>query len=392
MPITIWGLSLAQALLVTGNILLVSISSLIGQQLTDEPLLMTAPVAAQFIGLILSTMPAAHLMQKFGRKKGFVVGNVIGVCGALVAMQGLLMHSLAIFALGTFLTGMAIGTSQQYRFAALDECASPEMHSRAISLVMIGGVLAAFLGPNLAVWSRVWYAENPFVGAFFGLFAIYVIALILIIILPLKKHEHKVQQQSDQQPRSYSELLKQPVLLAALISGAIGYGLMVFLMTATPISMQKDGFEFSEIATVIQWHVLGMFVPSFFTGHLIRWAGARSIILLGCVLLISSALVGLLGISFVFYFVALMFLGIGWNFTFIGATSLLTLTYQPSEKGKVQGLNEFIVFSASAVGSFMAGPLIGMLGWSWSNLLSIPLSLIALVLILRIPLKAVQAR
>lgn len=190
-PITIWGLSPAQALLVTGNTLLVSISSLIGQQLTDEPLLMTVPVAAQFLGLILSTIPAAHLMQKFGRKFGFVLGNAIGILGALIAMQGLFVHSLVVFALGVFLTGMAIGASKQYRFAALDECSTPVMHSRAISLVMGGGILAAFLGPNLAVWSRTWYAENPFVGAFFGLFAIYIIALILIVILPLKKYDHK---------------------------------------------------------------------------------------------------------------------------------------------------------------------------------------------------------
>lgn len=182
------------------------------------------------------------------------------------------------------------------------------------------------------------------------------------------------------------------MLIAALISGAIGYGLMVFLMTATPISMQKNGFEFHDIATVIQWHVLGMFVPSFFTGYLIRWAGARNTILLGCILLISSALVGLMGVSWAFYFVALIFLGVGWNFTFIGATILLTLTYQPSEKGKVQGLNEFIVFSASAVGSFMAGPFIGILGWSWSNILSIPFVIVAMFLILRVPIGAVKIK
>lgn len=385
MPITIWGLSLAQALLVTGNTLLVSISSLIGQQLTDEPLLMTAPVAAQFLGLIISTMPAAHLMQKFGRKFGFVLGNIIGIFGALIAMQGLLMHSLGVFAMGTFLTGMAIGTSQQYRFAALDECSTPEMHSRAISLVMSGGVLAAFLGPNLAVWSRAWYPENPFVGAFLGLFGIYIVALILIVILPLKKallNTDKCAVTSD--VRSYGDLLKQPILLAALIAGAIGYGVMVFLMTATPISMQNNGFEFSEIAKVIQWHVLGMFVPSFFTGHLIRYFGVRTIILLGCGILIVAAAINLLGDGFYYYFIALLFLGIGWNFTFIGATSLLTLTYTPEEKGKVQGLNEFIVFSASAVGSFMAGPMVGGLGWSWANGLSIPLVIVAIFLMLKV--------
>ena len=164
MPYTVWGLALAQALLTTGNILLVAVSALIGKQLASHPALVTAPVASQFLGLILATLPAAFLMQKLGRKKVFVIGNVFGIIGALVAIQALLSASLLLFTLGIFLTGIAIGIAQQYRFAALDEC-RVESHAKAISVVMSGGVLAAFIGPNLAIWSQNWFSQNVYVAA-----------------------------------------------------------------------------------------------------------------------------------------------------------------------------------------------------------------------------------
>ncbi len=385
MPFTVWGLALAQALLVTGNTLLVAVSALIGQQLATSPTLVTAPIAAQFLGLIFATLPAAHFMQKFGRKKGFVMGNILGIIGALVAMQGLFASSIWLFSAGTFLTGLAIGTSQQYRFAALEECAT-EQHSRAIGLVMSGGILAAILGPNMAIWSQKWYDGNPFVGAFFGLAGLYIVALLLIVFLPLqtrplpKKHQQKPS-------RSYSELFRQPVLVAAIASGVIGYAIMVFLMTATPLAMHNHDFAFDDIAIVIQWHVLGMFVPSFFTGHLIKRFGVKNIILSGCLLLISSALINLTGQSFMHYLSALVVLGIGWNFTFIGATNLLIFTYQDHEKGKVQGINEFLVFTAAAIASLFAGQTVTVLGWQFVNIISIPIVAIVIIVIAKLNLK-----
>ncbi|MBP6344973.1 MAG: MFS transporter [Neisseriaceae bacterium] len=387
LPFTVWGLALAQALLTTGNTLLVAVSALIGSQLASHPALVTAPIAAQFLGLIMATLPAAHFMQKYGRKKGFVMGNVLGLVGALVAMQGLFAHSLAIFALGTFLTGLAIGTAQQYRFAALDECPKA-MHAKAIGLVMGGGVLAAVLGPNMAIWSQSWYAGNAFVGAFFGLFGLYVVALVLILLLPLQPPRSPAQAATDASTRSYAELFRQPALLAAVASGIIGYAVMVFLMTATPLAMHHDNFLFEDIAIVIQWHVLGMFVPSFFTGHLIKRFGIKAVVQAGCVLLLAAAGINLLGQSYGHYFVALILLGVGWNFTFIGATNLLSFAYQDHEKGKVQGMNDFMVFTAAAFGSLFAGQAVSSLGWAWVNLISIPLVIVVMLLMMRLNFKA----
>ena len=378
MPYTVWGLALAQALLTTGNILLVAVSALIGKQLASHPALVTAPVASQFLGLILATLPAAFLMQKLGRKKVFVIGNVFGIIGALVAIQALLSASLLLFTLGIFLTGIAIGIAQQYRFAALDECRA-ESHAKAISVVMSGGVLAAFIGPNLAIWSQNWFSQNVYVGAFVGLAVLYVLALLLIVCLPLKQQTKS--NQAAQNVRSYGELFQQPLFVAAITSGAIGYGVMVFLMTATPLAMHHHDYAFPDIAVVIQWHVLGMFVPSFFTGHLIKKHGLKPIIMLGCALLIISAIINLFGQSYVHFFTSLVLLGIGWNFTFIGATQLVSLTYRPQEKGKVQGMNDFLVFTTAAIASLFAGQTVETIGWMWVNLISLPLIAVAMLLI-----------
>lgn len=380
MPISVWGLAVAQALLTSGNILLVSVSALIGQQLAMHPALITLPVAVQFLGLIMATLPAAHLMQRLGRKAGFVLGNLIGLAGTWVALQGLAQASLGWFAAGTFLIGMAIGVGQQYRFAALDACAK-EQHPRAISLVMAGGVLAAILGPNLAVWSRGWHDGDPFIGAFYGLLGLYVVALLLIALLPLPGARAIDQAEA---VRSYRELFRQPLLLAAVASGMIGYGVMVLLMTATPLAMDHHQHPFPAIAQVIQWHVLGMFLPSFFTGRLIRRYTTRRVILWGCLALLLSALVNLSGSGYWHYFMGLLLLGVGWNFTFIGATHLLSLSYRPQEQGKVQGINEFLVFSAAAVGSLFAGQGVVLLGWDWLNLASIPLIALVAILIWRL--------
>lgn len=379
MPLTVWGLALAQALLTSGNIMLVAVSALIGRQLTDNPLLITFPVAAQFVGLIMATLPAANLMQKLGRKIGFVLGNSLGLLGTYVAWQGLLADSLALFATGTWLIGMAIGVGQQYRFAALDLC-TVEQRPRAIGIVMGGGVIAAVLGANMSIWSQGWDAK-PFVGSFYGLAGLYTIALLLITFLPLPKAPKVA---ADAVTRSYKTLFQQPLLIAAVVSGAIGYAIMVLLMTATPLAMQNDGFAFPEVATVIQWHVLGMFVPSFFTGRLIGRFGTKNIILWGCALLVVSPVINMLGNSYWYYFVGLLLLGIGWNFTFIGATHLLSFTYELAEQGKVQGMNEFLVFSASAVGSLLAGQGVMLLGWTWLNALSIPIVLVIAWIIWRI--------
>lgn len=377
MPISVWGLALGQALLVTGNILLVSVTALIGQQIAPSFALVTLPVALQFLGLMGVTIPAAYLMRWLGRKTGFLLGNLIGVTGAVLAFLALSANHFVLFCVSTFLLGMAIGVGQQYRFAAIEGCA-PALHSRAIGLVMAGGILAAILGPNLAIWTEHLFPEQQYLGAFGALVILYLITLVLISALPLAKPT-LAEQQGEQ--RSYAELLKQPLLLSAIVSGMIGYGVMVLVMTATPLAMVACGFSFSSTASVIQWHVLGMFLPSFFTGKLISRFGESRIIQSGCLLLIVCVLLNQLGVLYWHFWTALVALGIGWNFTFIGATSLLTHTYRPAEKAKVQGLNDFCVFGAAALGSLLAGQFQLQLGWELLNLLMLPAVLVAMTLV-----------
>src|SRR5699024_8708432 len=278
---------------------------LVGRELASHPALVTVPIALQFVGTILSTMPAAHIMQRFGRKVGFMLGNSIGILGAYVALQGLLQGSLSLYACGTFLIGMAVGVGQQYRFAAID-AASVAQRPRAISMVMAGGVLAAILGPNLAVWFQNWSTESQFAGAFYGLFMLYVLALVLIMFLPLTKAP-KVEKHVT--VRSYGELFQQPLLLGAMVSGMIGYGIMVLLMTGTPLIMEENNQQFPAIAQVVQWHVLGMFAPSFFTGHLIRRFTGRNVILWGCGLLFISAVINMLEVSYWYFLISMLLLG-----------------------------------------------------------------------------------
>jgi predicted MFS family arabinose efflux permease len=372
--LTVWGLSLGQALLITGNILLVSVTALIGNKISPSADLATLPVALQFIGLMSATLPAALLVRLLGRKIVFLIGNIIGLFGAALAYYALLHSDFWLFCFSTFSLGVAIGIGQQYRFAAVENC--PEGKGpQAISLIMGGGILAAVLGPNLAVWSEYIVPDTQYIGAFAALFVLYAITTILVAVLPLKKAS--IEEQTGT-PRSYAELLRQPVLIASITSGAIGYAVMVLIMTATPLAMHGHGFHFGHTASVIQWHVLGMFAPSFFTGYLIKKFGTSRIIQTGCVLLIACILLNQFGTTYWYFWTALVFLGIGWNFTFIGATNLLTQTYQPADKAKIQGLNDFLVFGSSAIASILAGYWQSLFGWEILNMLMLPAIFIAM--------------
>lgn len=377
LPIRVWGLALGQALLITGNILLLSVSALIGQKIAPDISLATLPVALQFLGLMVVTIPAAHLMRLLGRKIGFLLGSLIGVSGATLASFALYHGNFTLFCTSTFLLGTAIGVGQQYRFAAVEGC-PPEKHPRAIGLVMGGGILAAVLGPNLAVLAKNMIPDVTYLGAFLVLIGLHLLTLLLILSLRLPPPS------SDEQhgpTRSYLELLRQPLLVSAITAGVIGYSVMVLVMTATPLAMDACGFGFDSTASIIQWHVLGMFLPSFVTGRLISRFSEPRIIQAGCVLLVLCVALNQVGTSYWHFWVALVALGMGWNFTFIGATSLLTHTYRPAEKAKVQGLNDFMVFGFSALGSLLAGRWQAQFGWEQLNLLMLPVITVAMLLV-----------
>lgn len=376
MPLTVTLLSLCQALLVTGNVLLIAVSPLIGASLAPSASLSTAPVATQWLGLMCATIPASLIMARLGRKRGFMLGNIVGLVGALVAVQALMSERFGLFLLATWLIGIGIGFGQLYRFAAV-EAAPAHLRDRAIGLVMGGGVLAAFAGPWLARVSRE-LGEVPFLGSFAGLAAIYALALVVLILtqLPPASRTH-----GEGTALPMGRIVRQSGFIVAVSAAMVGYGVMNLAMTATPLAMAGAGHDFNHVSMTIQWHVVAMFLPSFFTGHLATRFGAKQIIVVGCLLLVASALVAQLGISLAGFNVALMLLGLGWNFTFLPATGLLTESYRPVDKARTQAANEFLVFGTAATTALMAGPLVSSLGWAMLNLLLMPVALVPVMVL-----------
>ncbi|MGP9663065.1 MFS transporter [Halomonas sp. AOP22-C1-8] len=376
MPLTVTLLSLCQALLVSGNILLIAVSPLIGASLAPTANWATVPVASQWLGLMCATIPASLIMGRLGRKRGFVLGNLIGLIGTAVAILALRQQSFGLFLLATWLIGIGIGFGQLYRFAAL-EAAPTALRDKALGLVMGGGVVAAFAGPWLARFSRE-LSETPFLGSFVGLGVLYMLALGILLCTRLPV---AFVQAVEGEKRPLSAILRQPGFLLAVSAAAIGYGVMNLAMTATPLAMEGAGHNFNHVATTIQWHVVAMFLPSFFTGHLTVRFGAPRMISAGCLLLVASAIAAQFDAGLAGFNVALILLGLGWNFTFLPATGLLTQSYQPADKARTQAANEFLVFGTAALTALLAGPLVNTLGWAMLNALLIPVSLLPMVLL-----------
>ena len=323
-----------------------------------------------------ATIPASLIMARLGRKRGFILGNLLGLVGALVAVQALIGERFGLFLLSTWLIGIGIGFGQLYRFAAVEAAPTP-MRDRAIGLVMGGGVLAAFAGPWLARVSRE-LGEVPFLGSFVGLAALYALALVVLMLtqLPPASRTH-----GEGNALPLGKILRQPGFIVSVSAAMVGYGMMNLAMTATPLAMAGAGHHFNHVSMTIQWHVVAMFLPSFFTGHLATRFGAKQVIVAGCLLLVASALVAQLGISLAGFNVALILLGLGWNFTFLPATGLLTESYRPVDKARTQAANEFLVFGTAAITALLAGPLVSGLGWATLNLVLIPIALVPLAVL-----------
>ncbi|MCW8884400.1 MAG: MFS transporter [Motiliproteus sp.] len=362
-------LSLCQALLVSGNVLLVSVNALVGTQLSPSPELITLPVALQFVGLMCATIPASLIMAKIGRKKGFYLGNLVGILGAAFCLHALAIEQFWFFCLGTSLLGVGIGFGNLYRFAAIEVC-HPDYKNRAISMTLAGGIIAAVIGPNLAIYSRSWLDGSPFIGAFVGLLCLYIISLLLITGIKISDAETHDDQQGE---RSLITILMQPEFFIAVIAAMVAYAVMALVMTATPLAMDHQGFHFDDSAIVIQWHVIGMFAPSFFTGRLIERFGIYRILVTGALLNLACLLINISGQSYSHFMLALILLGVGWNFMFISATQLVTESYRTAEKAKSQAMNEFFVFSAVTLSALASGWMETTLGWQLLNLSMLPL-------------------
>lgn len=369
-------LAFSQAMAMSGASLIIATSALVGLELADDKSLSTLPLAAQFIAVMLTSIPAAILMNRIGRKASFLFATIFGFSGAVIATWSIIEHVFSGFILGVSLIGVFNGFANYYRFTAAD-AVDIDHKSRAIAFVLAGGVVAAIVGPNLANYTRDTIEGAHFAGSYAALVILYMLSVFVLSFLKLP--DAKLPHENDQTQRSMWQIARQPEWVVALICGMLGYGVMSFVMTATPLAMKHHAHAFSDTSFVIQWHVLAMFAPSFFTGSLIRKVGELNVMLVGSIFGFACVIVNLTGTSIAHFWIALFLLGLSWNFLFVGSTSLLTQTYHVAERYKVQAINDFIIFTTVAMASLSAGYLQHHYGWESVNAGVLPLlSIIAL--------------
>jgi MFS family permease len=370
---------MAQAILGAQMPMIFTIGGLAGQSLASNPCFATLPISLIVLGSMLAATPVSAIMQKYGRRAGFWLGAGCGAIGGAVGAYGLYLASFPIFLLGSFITGVYMSAQGFYRFAAADT-ASDAFRPKAISYVMAGGLASAIIGPQLVkVTSQAMVI--PFLGTYLAVIAVNVLGSALFFFLDIPRP--KPPAATDDRGRSRRELLATPVIAVSVICAMVSYALMNLVMTSTPLAVVGCGFEQNIAADVVSAHVLAMYVPSFFTGHLIARFGVRSIVALGLVILAAAGVVALQGVQLENFFIALVLLGVGWNFGFIGATTMLAASHGPHERGRMQGMNDLIVFGGVTVASLSSGGLMNcsggdaMVGWASVNLAMAPFLMLA---------------
>ena len=360
-------LSACQALLFTNNVTLITINGLAGFALAADKGLATLPVTAQVIGSALSTIPASLLMQRIGRRAGFQLGSAFGLAGGALSALAIYLANFWLLCVGTLILGVYGAFGLYYRFAAADS-ASVEFRAKAISLVLAGGLVGGIIGPELSKWTRD-LAQPEFLASYASLMVFSLISMAILSRLQIPAAKGTATQES---PRPLAAIITQPVFIAAVMLSAVGYGVMNLLMTATPLAMGFCGHPYSAAATVISWHVIAMFAPSFITGSLIARFGLPAIMLTGVAIMFACVTIALSGITVMHFWLALALLGLGWNFMYVGGTTLLTETYRPIEKAKAQGIHDFLVFCVTATSSFSSGMLLKANGWQMLNYVAMP--------------------
>ncbi len=373
----LWLLALCQGLLLTNNVVFIAINGLVGLALAPQGWLATLPVTGYVVGSALSTLPVAHLQARVGRKRSFQIGLVVGALSAALCAYAAAAQDFWLLVVATLVAGFYAANGSLYRFAG-PELVAPAFRERAISLVLAGGIVGAFAGPNLASATRS-LLPVPFAGAYLALVAVALLSLAALSLIRFEAHVAPPPGASSGRP--LAQIARQPVFIVAVAASALGYGVMNLLMAATPIAMAQCSHPFESAALVLEWHVLGMFVPSFFTGHLIRRFGELPVMAVGALLNFACVAVALSGVDLMQFLSALFLLGVGWNFLYTGGTTLLTSAYRPEEKNKAQGAMDFCVFSTMALSSFASGALITTRGWAWLNVGSlVPLALVSAAL------------
>ena len=366
-------LAWCQALGMSMSSMLLSSAGLVGESLASDPKWATVPLSAQFLFTMFATLPASLLMQRKGRRFGFIFACVVMMLSGASAALAIYSGYFYGFVASTMGMGIAIGFFQYFRFAAID-IAPAKYASIAVSWVLVGGLLAAFIGPNLAALTRAVDAAHPFMITMLCAIPLCLVMMFIVwrMDLPLPTAEEMSGLQ-----RPLGVIVRQPVFIVAVVSAMIAYSVMTLLMTATPLAMKAHGFGFGQTAFIIQWHLVGMFAPSFFSGALMNRVSVLPVMLLAVIAYLVVVLVNLQIPSMASYWMALVLLGIGWNFLFIGATTLLHEAWRPAEKGRVQGINDTLVFSMSSVAAMSSGLLQASIGWKATNLVSLPVSALA---------------
>ena len=366
-----------QLISATGSFVLVALGGIIGSSLTPDPAWSTLPVSMMVVAVAASTIPATFLMRRLGRKAGFSIASLSAATALIVATWALSRQSFTLFIVAALMFGINMAFTQQYRYAAAESVQSKYI-PRAISFVLLGSIGGAFVGKALATRGPDWLSEIPYAGIMYVLAGLYVVQSALFFLLRTTElggddQHHKVR-------RSLPDIVRQPVFLVAVLGGTAGYGLMTLIMTATPLSMHvNDGYSVEQTTNVIRAHVLGMYVPSLVSGFLIERLGVARMMLIGAMGMMVVSVVGLQGQTVTHYWWALVMLGVGWNFLYVGGTTMLTYTYSMTERFRAQAVNEFLVFGSSATASLLAGAIMHYFGWS--RLMWVPLPVLTIVCI-----------
>ncbi|MDZ7890690.1 MAG: MFS transporter [Rhodoferax sp.] len=385
---SLWLLALCQGLFLTNNVTFIAINGLVGLSLAPYGWMATLPVMGYVVGGALATPLVAATQARFGRRTSFQIGLAVAVVSALAGAWCVAHHQLWGLVSATVVAGYYSANGQLYRFAAA-ELALPAFREKAVSLVLAGGLLGAIAGPNLAAQTRT-LMEVPFTGAYIVLAGVALLAMVLMAWVQFPPHQPPASQSHT--GRTLAEIARQPAFLVACLSASMGYGVMNLLMAATPLAMQQCGLSFDDAALVLEWHVIGMFAPGFFTGHLIKRFGTLPVMAVGLALNLLCVAIALSGLELQQFVVSLFLLGVGWNFLFTGSTTLALSAYRPEEKDRAQAAINFCVFAVMALSSLTSGALVITQGWTWLNIGSIPPLLLTAAGLLWLKLKGRAGR
>ncbi|BCG73957.1 MFS transporter [Mesorhizobium sp. 113-1-2] len=372
-------LAASQAIIGSAAPIAISMGALAGQYLLGaDKSLATAPITGFNIGVALGALPAAAIIRRLGQRGGFMTGTVVTALGGLIATLALFHGSFWLFAFALLVIGIGGAFVQQFRFAAADN-APPQFKARAISFVLAGGIITAILGPQIVIFTRELFAPVMFAGSFASILPLAAVGAIILSFLRLPAKAASKVEIADGDARPLSEIVTRPRFVAALFCAVCCYALMSFVMTGAPLAMVGCGLSEDDATLGISWHVMAMFAPSFFTGSLIHRYGAERIVAIGLILLIGCAIVALSGLALWQFWTSLILLGLGWNFGFIGATAMVAASYRPSEKGKVQGFHDFVLFGSVACASLLSGMVYNAWGWEMLNWMIFPVTVLCFV-------------